>query len=77
MRKEFTLQRVSLIGMAAGLGMIVQPWSHALFAAGFPFTLAAIAGYNAAGWMSGARAEKALALARERARENPPAGGGP
>jgi hypothetical protein len=58
MKKEFNLQRASLIGMALGLFMIVQPWSSLLFAAGFPFTLAAIAGYNMSGWMSGERAGK-------------------
>lgn len=63
MRKEITLQRASLLGMAAGVAMIVQPFSHFLFAAGFPFTLASIIGYNIAGWMSGERAEKARAMA--------------
>jgi hypothetical protein len=53
-----TVQRASLLGMALGLFMIVQPWSEDLFAIGFPFTLAAILGYNVAGWMSGERAEK-------------------
>ena len=79
MRKEITLQRASLLGMAAGLGMIVQPWSHALFAVGFPFTMIAIAGYNAAGWMTGARAEKEreILLAAQRAKENLRAGAGP
>ena len=79
MRKEITLQRASLLGMAAGLGMIVQPWSHALFAAGFPFTLIAIIGYNAAGWLTGARAEKErdLAMASQRARDRAAEGGGP
>lgn len=82
MRKEITLQLASLFGMAAGVGMIVQPWSHFLFAAGFPFTLAAIAGYNAAGWLSGDRAEKARAMAAERlaagdlSLEKPMEGGG-
>lgn len=62
MRKEITLQRASLLGMGMGLGMIVQPFSHILFAVGFPFTLAAIIGYNLAGWLSGERAEKARAM---------------
>jgi hypothetical protein len=56
--KEMTLQRASLLGMALGLFLIVQPWSEILFALGFPVTLLAIAGYNAAGWMTGERAEK-------------------
>jgi hypothetical protein len=64
MRKELTLQRASLAAMGLGLGLIVQPWSHALFAAGFPFTLVALAGYNAAGWLSGDRADKERELAR-------------
>ncbi len=58
MKRELTLQRTTLLCMAFGLFMIVQPWSRLLFAAGFPFTLAAIIGYNAAGWISGERAEK-------------------
>ncbi len=53
-----TLQRLSMIAMAAGLSLVVQPWSHALFAFGFPFTFAAIFCYNVAGWASGDRAEK-------------------
>jgi hypothetical protein len=57
-RKEMTVQRATLIGMALGLFMIVQPWSPLLFGAGFPFTLAAIIGYNVSGWMSGERAGK-------------------
>jgi hypothetical protein len=61
--------------MAAGLGMIVQPFSHLLFAAGFPFTLAAIVAYNALGWISGERAEKARKLAVEKAQARPPGGG--
>jgi hypothetical protein len=64
MRKELTLQRASLAAMGLGLGLIVQPWSHALFAAGFPFTLIALTGYNAAGWLSGDRAAKERELAR-------------
>jgi hypothetical protein len=44
--------------MALGLFLIVQPWSSALFTAGFPFTLAAIFAYNVSGWLSGDRAEK-------------------
>ncbi len=75
MRKEITLQRASLLGMAAGLGMIVQPFSHPLFAAGFPFTLLAIIGYNAAGWLTGERAEKERELARK-AFEKASGGGG-
>jgi hypothetical protein len=58
MRKELTVQRLSLISMALGLFFIVQPWSAGLFAAGFPFTLAAIFAYNVSGWVSGDRAEK-------------------
>jgi hypothetical protein len=58
MRKELTIQRLSLIAMALGLFLIVQPWSSALFSFGFPFTLAAIFTYNIAGWASGDRAEK-------------------
>lgn|GEM_PF-2860952 len=54
-----TLQRAGLLAMALGLFMIVQPWREWLFAAGFPVTLAGIALYNAAGWFSGSRAEKA------------------
>lgn len=73
MRKEITLQRASLLGMALGVGMIVQPVSHILFIAGFPFTLAAIIGYNLAGWLSGERAEKAKAMA---AAGPKPGGGG-
>jgi hypothetical protein len=57
-RKEMNVQRGSLLGMALGLAMIVQPWSSKLFAVGFPFTLISIAGYNLAGWLSGERAEK-------------------
>jgi hypothetical protein len=64
MRKEMTFQRASLAGLGLGLGMIVQPWSHALFAAGFPFTLLALAGYNAAGWLTGERAAKERELNR-------------
>jgi hypothetical protein len=64
MRKELTLQRASLAALGLGLGMIVQPFSHALFAAGFPFTLIALAGYNLAGWLTGERAAKARELAR-------------
>ena len=64
MRKEITLQLASLAAMGAGLALIVQPWSHALFAAGFPFTLIALIGYNAAGWLSGDRAAKERELAR-------------
>jgi hypothetical protein len=64
MRKEITLQRASLGAMGLGLAMIVQPWSHALFASGFPFTLIALVGYNAAGWFSGDRAAKERELAR-------------
>jgi hypothetical protein len=58
MRRELTVQRIALLGMALGLFMIVQPWAAWLFATGFPFTLAAIAAYNISGWMSGERAEK-------------------
>ena len=65
MRKEITFQRGSLLGMAAGLGLIVQPWSHALFVVGFPFTIVAIAVFNAAGWISGERARKARAAAAD------------
>jgi hypothetical protein len=57
-KKELTVQRISLLAMALGLFLIVQPWSSALFAAGFPFTLAAIFAYNVSGWLSGERAEK-------------------
>lgn len=64
MRKELTLQRASLAAMGLGLCLIVQPWSHALFAAGFPFTLIALTGYNAAGWLTGDRAAKERELAR-------------
>ena len=79
MRKELTLQRASLLGLSAGLGMIVQPWSHFLFAVGFPFTLIALAGYNAAGWLTGERAakERALAKAAQDARAGAASGGGP
>ena len=58
MKRELTLQRATLICMALGLFMIVQPWSSLLFAAGFPFTLASIVAYNVTGWISGERAEK-------------------
>lgn len=64
MRKEFTLPRACLAGMGLGLALIVQPFSHALFAAGFPLTLAALAAYNAAGWLTGERAGKAREWAR-------------
>jgi hypothetical protein len=57
-RKEMTIQRLTLIGMALGLFMIVQPWSPLLFDAGFPFTLISIIAYNVSGWRSGERAEK-------------------
>ena len=78
MRKELTLQRASLLGLGAGLAMIVQPWSHALFAAGFPFTLIALIGYNAAGWLTGERAAKERELARiALAAKSRPEGGGP
>lgn len=77
MRKELTLQRASLAALGLGLAMIVQPWSHALFSAGFPFTLIALAGYNAAGWLSGERAAKARELARIAQAAKSPEGGGP
>ena len=64
MRKEITFQLGSLTAMGLGLGMIVQPWSHALFAVGFPFTLIALIAYNAAGWLTGDRASKERELAR-------------
>ena len=44
MRKELTLQRASLVGMALGLLLIVQPYAEALFAIGFPVTLISIIG---------------------------------
>ncbi|MDB5102976.1 MAG: hypothetical protein JWP91_665 [Fibrobacteres bacterium] len=62
-----TFQRASLIGMALGLFMIVQPWSEGLFAVGFPFTLAAIMGYNVAGWLTGERAEKTREVEKQKA----------
>ena len=77
MRKEITFQRASLAGLGLGLGMIVQPWSHALFAAGFPFTLIALAGYNAAGWLTGDRAAKERELARIAQSAQAAEGGGP
>jgi hypothetical protein len=58
MKKELTVQRISMLAMALGLFCIVQPWSHETFAFGFPFTLAAILAYNVSGWMGGERAEK-------------------
>jgi hypothetical protein len=66
MRKEITLQRASLIGMALGLFLIVQPWAEFLFATGFPVTLISIIGYNAAGWLTGERTEKRLAEDKKR-----------
>jgi hypothetical protein len=77
MRKELTFQRASLAALGLGLGMIVQPWSHALFAAGFPFTLIALAGYNAAGWLTGDRASKERDLARIAQSAQAPEGSGP
>lgn len=77
MRKEITFQRASLVGLGLGLAMIVQPWSHALFTAGFPFTLIALAGYNAAGWLTGDRASKERELARIAQTAQAAEGGGP
>ena len=78
MRKELTLQRASLAALGAGLALIVQPWSHGLFAAGFPLTLLALAGYNAAGWLTGERAAKERELARAaQGTAAKPEGGGP
>jgi hypothetical protein len=77
MRKEITFQRASLAGLGIGLALIVQPWSHALFAAGFPFTLLALAAYNAAGWLTGDRASKERELARIAQSAHAPEGSGP
>ncbi len=62
-----TFQRASLLGMALGLFMIVQPWSEDLFAVGFPFTLIAILGYNVAGWLTGERAETTRDVEKQKA----------
>ena len=53
MSKASPLHRASFLALGAGLAMIVQPWSHALFAAGFPFTLAALIVHNVAGRLEG------------------------
>ena len=66
MRKELTLQRASLVGMALGLLLIVHPYAEALFAIGFPVTLISIIGYNAAGWLTGERTEKRLTEDKKR-----------
>ncbi len=76
MRKEITFQRASLAAMGLGLASIVQPWSHALFAVGFPFTLAALIAYNAAGWLSGERADKEREMARSARGPKPRASAG-
>lgn len=64
-----TPQRASLLAMGLGLLMITQPWREWIFAAGFPVTLIGLAVYNASGWFSGSRAEKAR-LDAERAPES-------
>lgn len=46
-----SLERASLLAMAAGLLLIAQPWLHVLFVAGFPLALAGIIGFNVSGWL--------------------------
>jgi len=46
-------ERVFLSAMGAGLVLIVQPWSHALFVLGFPLTFLGLLGYNFASWFGG------------------------
>ncbi len=39
-------ERLALSAMAFGLLLIIQPWTHAGFVAGFPITLLSILAYN-------------------------------
>jgi len=52
-----TLERAALLAMGSGLLLVVQPWSHFLFTAGFPLVLVGVLAYNASAWFGEGRGE--------------------
>ena len=47
-RHAHTFEQVALVIMAAGIVMVWQPWSHALFRWGFIVTIMGIASFTVA-----------------------------